>query len=543
MEFLRLLRSESGRDTAYLLVVGGFSGLLGTLLVALIIAAAQKVAPGQLDALDLAKFAFCLACYILGRGYSLVQASALAERIVTKMRLRILDRIRHSDLLRLELVGTARVYSVLQESAATLSSSASSIVSGFSSAVMLVFATFYVAYLSFPAFVMTFSVILAGFLLFANTRKSLEKQLKLSSKKETEFFGLMQHLLDGFKEVKMNRARSEDLYGNYLVTTAEELRTLKLDADRQFAWMSLIGQNFLYVLVAFMIFVLPAFGAADAQKVGQLATAIIFIMGPLGEVVGSVPLLMRSNTAISNINELESMLDSTSLKGMVADRSRETTFRSFHEISLRNVAFAYEHRLGDGTFRLGPLDLSVNSNELLFIVGGNGSGKSTLLKVLTGLYTPETGSTLLDGEIVSREDLPVYRSLFSIIFTDFHLFDRLYGLQNIDQHVVDDLLAAMRLRNVVRIEDGRFESTDLSTGQKKRLALIVALLEQRPILVFDEVAADQDPGFRRYFYEVLLPRLQSEGRTIVAVTHDDHYFHVADRVLKMEDGKFVESTA
>jgi putative ATP-binding cassette transporter len=329
MEFLRLLRSESDRNTAYLLVVAGFSGLLGTLLIALIIGAAQKVAPGQLDLLDLAKFAFCLACYVLGRRYSIVQASALAERIVMKMRLRILDRIRRSNLLRFEQVGTARVYSVLNESAATLSSSANYIASGFSSAVMLIFATFYVAYLSFLAFVMTFGVILAGILLFSNTRKNLDAQLKKSSAKETEFFGLMQHLLDGFKEVKMNQARSDDLYANYLVTTAGELRNLKLEADRQFAQMSLIGQNFLYVLVAFIIFAMPASGTVDAQKVAQLATAIIFIMGPLGEVVGSVPLLMRSNTAISIINKLEATLDSAALEGTGADRLRETPFVHF----------------------------------------------------------------------------------------------------------------------------------------------------------------------------------------------------------------------
>jgi putative ATP-binding cassette transporter len=542
MEFLRLLRRESDRDTTYLLLVAGFSGLLGTLLVALIIASAQKVSPGQLDALDLAKFAFCLVCYILGRRYILVESSALAERIVMKMRLRILDEIRRADLLRFERVGTARIYSVLNESAVTLSSSAAYIANGFSSAVMLIFATFYVAYLSLSAFVMTFAVILAGLLLFSNTRKNLDKQLKMTSQKETEFFGLMQHLLDGFKEVKMNRPRSEDLYDNYVVSTAGELRDLKLAADRQFAAMSIVGQNFLYVLVAFIIFVLPTFGATDAQKVAQLATAIIFIMGPLGDVVASIPLLLRSNTAIAIIEELESTLESTALEGPDTGRLPETTFGSFQEISLHDVSFAYEHRLGDGAFQLGPLDLTIKANEMLFIVGGNGSGKSTLLKVLTGLYAPETGTILVGGRIVHPEDLPVYRSLFSIIFTDFHLFDRLYGMQHVDQQVVDNLLVAMRLQQVTRVEHGQFKSIDLSTGQKKRLALIVALLEQRPILVFDEVAADQDPGFRRYFYEDLLPQLQHEGKTIVAATHDDHYFHVANRVLRMEDGKFVDST-
>jgi putative pyoverdin transport system ATP-binding/permease protein len=306
--------------------------------------------------------------------------------------------------------------------------------------------------------------------------------------------------------------------------------------------MSVIGQNFLYLLLAFLIFVFPAFGDKDVQNVAQVATAVIFIMGPLGEVVGSVPLLMRSNSAIITIKELEATLDSGEFDRDGVDPSRLARFRSFGEISFHDVSFAYEHRPNNGAFRLGPLDLSVKANELLFIIGGNGTGKSTLLKLIAGLYKSQGGSITVDGETIYDEDLPAYRGLFSIIFTDFHLFDRLYGLEDVDREVVDKLLVEMHLQDVTGVEDSRFKRIDLSTGQKKRLALIVALLEQRPILVFDEVAADQDPQFRKYFYEVLLHRLQSEGKTIVAVTHDDHYFHVADRTLKMEDGRFVEYT-
>jgi putative pyoverdin transport system ATP-binding/permease protein len=542
MEFLRLLRSESDRTTINLVLMAVFSGVLSTLLIALIIGSARTVVPGQLNILDLAKFVLCLVFYIYGRRYVQIETDAFAERIVTKMRLRILDRIRRANLLRYEQVGTARIYSVLNESAATLSTSASYISTGFASAVMLSFATLYVAYLSLLAFVMTLAVIAGGILLFATTHTLLAQKLKMSSEKETEFLGLVQHLLGGIKEVKMNRARSDNLY-DHVVKVAEEVRSLKLETDRQFAWRAAIGQNFLYVLLAFLIFILPAFSAASAQTIGPVATAIIFIMGPLGETVGSVPLLMRSNAAVIAINGLESMLDSSTREDIEVDTSVERRLRSFENILLRDVSFAYEHGLRNGAFRLGPLNLTIQVNELLFIIGGNGSGKSTMLKVMTGLYPIEGGSILLDGEIIRPEDLPAYRSLFSVIFTDFHLFDRLYGLGNVPLDAVEQLLREMRLQDVTGIDqDGRFKRIDLSTGQTKRLALIVALLEQRPVLVFDEVAADQDPDFRRYFYEVLLRRLQNEGKTIVAVTHDDHYFHVADRVLKMEDGKFAEYT-
>lgn len=542
MEFLRLLRSESDRDTTRLLLIAVFSGLMSTLLVALIIASARSIYPGRLDLLNLSKFVLCLAAYVVSRRYVQLQTSTLAERIMMKTRLRVLDKIRRSNLLQYERVRRAQVTTVLTESTLTLSTSAGFIATGFSSGVMLVCATLYVAYLSMRAFLLIAGLMVAGCILYSSIRKKLELQLQKSNAKESEFFDLTNHLLDGFKEVKMNQGRSDDLYENYLSKIAEEARQLKISTMQYIVSVSVVGQNFLYVLLAFLIFVFPAFGDKDIQNMSQIATAIIFIMGPLGEVVAAVPLITRSNSAIRIIEELEGNLNSGEIDGDEANSATLAKFRSFHEISLRGILFAYENQPVTARFQLGPVDLNVRANELLFIVGGNGTGKSTLLKVMTGLYKGQAGNIMVDDDIVSNRDLPAYRSLFSIIFTDFHLFDRLYGFRDLDKEAVDKLVVEMRLQDVTGVENGRFQRIDLSTGQKKRLALIVALLEQRPILVFDEVAADQDPAFRRYFYEALLPRLRSEGKTIVAVTHDDHYFHVADRTLKMEDGKFVEFT-
>jgi putative ATP-binding cassette transporter len=174
---------------------------------------------------------------------------------------------------------------------------------------------------------------------------------------------------------------------------------------------------------------------------------------------------------------------------------------------------------------------------MVFIVGGNGAGKSTLLKLLTGLYHPEQGALLLDGRVLAAEDYPAYRSLFTSVFTDFHLFDRLYGLDDLDPATVNHWLRVLEMDHKTRYADGGFTNLDLSTGQKKRLAFIAAVLKNRPICVFDELAADQDPAFRQRFYEEILPGLKAQGRTLVCVSHDDRYFHVADRVLTMRDGR------
>jgi putative ATP-binding cassette transporter len=184
--------------------------------------------------------------------------------------------------------------------------------------------------------------------------------------------------------------------------------------------------------------------------------------------------------------------------------------------------------------------LEIKKGEMVFIVGGNGSGKSTFLKMLTGLYYPSAGSVDLNHEPIDRSEYASYRELFSIIFTDFHLFDKLYGLSNIEDKQVKALLRLMQLEKKTQYRENEFTHLDLSTGQKKRLAFIAALLENKPIYILDELAADQDPQFRKYFYEVMLPDLKQQGKTIIAVTHDDHYFHVADRVLKMEYGQLVD---
>jgi putative ATP-binding cassette transporter len=176
---------------------------------------------------------------------------------------------------------------------------------------------------------------------------------------------------------------------------------------------------------------------------------------------------------------------------------------------------------------------------VIFIVGGNGSGKSTLMTLLIGLYYPENGTIYLNQNVVSPQDYSSYRELFSTIFTDFYIFKKLYGLEHIDENEVNDLLRKMQLEKKTEYVNKQYTNTNLSTGQRKRLAYITGLLEDKSIYVFDEWAADQDPEFRKLFYNQFIDDMRIMGKTVIAVSHDDRYFDTADRIIKMEEGKII----
>jgi putative pyoverdin transport system ATP-binding/permease protein len=562
MAYLRLLWKESRQDCIRLIVVDVFSGLLQAALAAIIIFSAGTAASAARvekmgsylaylykdnvaqTSFYLVLFVISIVAFLLTRRFVMIHTGELAERIIAKTRIRIIDKIRQSNLLLYERVGKAHIYSALQESATTLSTSASQIATGFSSAIMLFFTIGYIGYLSLPALVLTLITISAGVLMYMRRIKVLTEETEKSTAKGREFLACLDHFLDGFKEVKMHEPRSQDLYENHLAKIVQEAEGVKNQTTRHFAQMMLFAQTFFYFLLATVIFILPSYDPKESANIVTIAALILFIMGPLGDLIGAFPLVLRSNAAVANIEALEATLDAAAGRvSLVEGPVVHKLVSRFREVECRAVSFAYDTTVGRDSFQLGPFDLTINAGEILFLVGGNGSGKSTLLKVLTGLYPASSGTILWDGRPVAVRNLPSYRSLFSTIFTDFHLFDRLYGLGEQDPRKIEELLSEMELSDLVSIREGRFTTTSLSTGQKKRLALIVALLEGRPILVFDEVGADQDPRFRKKYYEEILQELKKQGRTVIAATHDDAYFKYSDRIFRMEFGSLKDVTA
>jgi putative ATP-binding cassette transporter len=224
------------------------------------------------------------------------------------------------------------------------------------------------------------------------------------------------------------------------------------------------------------------------------------------------------------------------MKNLAEEKAKGNAAEYFNKIEYKDISFVYDTK-DSSPFGIGPMSITFQAGEVVFITGGNGSGKSTLLNTITGLYP------LVSGQIAVNDkdtDIQSQRELFSPIFTDFHLFDRLYGMKNVDEEKLADLLKLFKLEKKVEWIDGKFSTLDLSTGQKKRLAMLVTMMEDKPVYVFDEWAADQDPHFREYFYMTLLPTFKKQGKTVIAVTHDDRYFETADRVLYLEYGQLRE---
>ncbi|MDY6988812.1 MAG: cyclic peptide export ABC transporter [Thermodesulfobacteriota bacterium] len=538
--FLTLLRRESGTSGVKIVTVATASGLLQGLVVVIINGAAETLSEGGLNFRYLLLFAVCITGFILAKKYALSRSIDLIQNIIFNIRVKMADKIRRSSLIHIEGMGKARIYTTLAENTETIFEATKRVANASSAAVMLTFSFGYIWVLSHIAFFLSVVLISIGISIYLFTQKKSNRDLRISMEKETEFFGYLDHLLDGFKEVKINSERSDDLFENYLKEVSLAARHLRLRTEFRFIDNYVFSQTFFYMLMASIIFLLPQISTTEPGVIVNVVAVVLFVIGPLGDIVEAMPLLARADVSVQTLERLENQLEAADDTRETLPSSRIQRVKAFDHISYNGVSFSYDNNDTARQFRLGPLDLSVHSGEVLFLVGGNGSGKSTLLKILTGLYYPQAGQVMLDDVDVNMTNYAHFRNLFSIIFTDFHLFDRLYGLEEVDEETLRELLDTMQISDKTGFAHGRFTNINLSTGQKKRLALIASYLENKPIFVFDEVAADQDPEFRRYFYEVLLKDLKEQGKTIIAASHDDRYFHVADRVLKMEFGQFMD---
>ena len=535
IDFYKKERTTSGID---ILVMACTSGLSNGSLLAIITFAAKAVSRdsdgGSFRYLIL--FIISLLSFIMGKRYALKHATIIIEGLIKKVRTRITNKIRQSELLFFENIEKSHIYTRINQDTNFISQSALLIINSCQSALILVFCLFYIAWLSKVAFFITVGAIIAAVIIYLMYRKEVNHLLQGITDKETELFESLTHIVDGFKELKVNRRKSDHVFTHFK-DISDSTEKIKVKAGIAFITDFVYSQTFFYILIAILVFLLPIFVDTYSEVIIKLVMAVLFIIGPVEMVVGVIPVLARANVAVGNLYKLEELLDK---EGGIIPQTEQAPFQpieSFREIRIDKVTFNYKDKDEKVLFHLGPIDLSIKSGEIVFLVGGNGCGKSTLLKLLSGLYYPSSGALYLDDDVLSKPIYPSYRELFSLIFADFHIFDRLYGFGEVDTKKVNDLIKLMELDKKTQYVDGKFTETNLSTGQRKRLALIAAFLEDKPIYMFDEVAADQDPEFRAYFYNELLMDLKKRGKTVIAATHDDKYFHVADRVLKMEYGK------
>jgi cyclic peptide transporter len=536
MSFLELVRREMHGSLPRLLVMSALGGLSTAAILAAINAGLQG--NGNLWAATL--FLVALFLFIKTQYYVTITTTAEIEAIIHKIRLRVMDHIRRSELLSLEAIGRSRIVAAITSDTAVLTQASNMLCFSIQGAVLVFFVAIYVAFLSLAAIVTTIVIISVAGVIFHYKNRRLAAEKQKSAEWEGRLFDRLTDFLDGFKEVRLNAARSMDLFED----ASEVSRTaanIKINSQAETFKLIVTSQVSMYVLIGAVVFIAPQFSEAlGGLTLTKTTTALMFIVGACFGLVQAIPILLNANAAADRIEHLEIELQATA---SALDAAGLAAPSRFDAIEMTGIQFRYVDKSSEATFKIGPIDFSLHPGELVFITGGNGSGKSTFLRVLSGLYPPDSGQVRLNGQLIGDETRDKYRSLMSGIFFDYHLFHRLYGIPDPDPGEVDRLLRQFRLDTKTSLTKGEFRTLDLSGGQRRRLALIVSLLEKRPILLLDEWTAEQDPEFRRKFYDELLPELMRAGATVVVITHDDRYLdelHLPARRIRMDEGRIVE---
>lgn len=541
-KFIAFIRRESPEFSGTLVALTLFSGLVNGLSVSVAIQTAKRLRPGELHMREFFLFSICLFAFWITKEYVLNRTNRILEGIVRNVRVRIIDAIKTTNLAVFERIDRGRVTNTLSTDAIALSYAAGSIINASSSAFMLVFVLVSIGILSMWALAITLIMVGTAVYLYMQKSHTLSRELGETTRLENAFFHNVDGVMSGYKQLKLNRKKSDDFFGTEIWNVINETAALRIKTGKTMNQSALLSQTFMLFTIAGILFLLPNLRPGDVPVIAPVLAILLFATGPISDVVMAIPALARAEASISNIESLENDLrqQRSELEALVERQPIQT--EPFESIACVGTAFAYAPIPGNGPhgFQLQPFDFSLKAGEIVFIVGGNGSGKSTFLKVLTGLYEPAIGQLLWNDKPVSADRLASYRNLFTPIFTDFFLFRRLIGLTQADEAHLREQLSTMELAGKVDVANGELTTTTLSTGQRKRLALALAETEHRPVFIFDEWAADQDPVFRRFFYTELLPAMKARGQTVVAVTHDDAYFAQADRVLKMDYGRFLE---
>jgi putative ATP-binding cassette transporter len=541
MSYLQLVRREMRGSLPKLMFMSGLGGVSNASILAAINAGVQGAGSGQKPGLwASALFLIALFLFMKTQLYVTITATAEIEAIIHKLRLRVMDQIRRSELLDIERIGRSRIIAAVTSDTAVLTQASNMLCFTVQGAVLIFFVGLYVAYLSLAAFALTVVIVGGAAVIFHRKNRSLSAQKAESAAWERRLFDRLADFLDGFKEVRLNSARSTDLFDDAL-NVSKTAANIKIRTQAETFRMIVSSQISMYILLGAVVFVAPNLSdTLGGSSISKATTALLFVVGACFGLVQSIPILLNANTAADRLDQLEQAMRAIAAPG----DSRDIPLpKRFDKIEMHNVVFRYTDRFSDAAFQIGPLDFSLRSGELVFVTGGNGSGKSTFLRVLAGLYSPDSGEITLDGMIINDDSRDEYRALMSAIFFDNHLFRRLYGIFEPEPGEVERLLAQFRLANQTSLSDGEFSTLDLSSGQRRRLALIVSLLEKRPILLLDEWTAEQDPEFRRKFYDELLPQMMQAGATLVVITHDDRYLDelsMPARRIYMEEGRIVD---
>jgi putative ATP-binding cassette transporter len=456
----------------------------------------------------------------------------MLEASAAKIRVVLAQRILALPLQKIEEMGRHRLVSTVGDDVLTITNGFGPTILVFvTNSTIILGCIVYLAWLSFELLffvLLLFVPVALSTLSYAYARRwhgaAIKQRIEMSRQLEAT--------VDGAKELKLNRRRREALLLVRLRSAVDRYRDLKIKLGAIFPLTEAVTRLIYFLALAMVIFVA---GQGENEAFFGYLVTLSFMIDPIRQVSGVLPSFAELRSALAHLDAV-GLLDDQ-FQGLDPSEPWRQPEPRCDRLELAGVGFTYPDA-GERGFTLGPLDLTLRGGEIVMVAGGNGTGKSTLVKILTGLYRPATGAIRLNGELIDDKNRDFYRQHFSTVFSDFFLFDEVAdrGDPGVDERA-RGFLEKLSIAHKVTVHDGAVSTTSaLSQGQRRRLALVAALMEERPICVFDEWAADQDPVFKRTFYMDLLPELRRAGKVVVVITHDDRYFEVGDRLLSLESG-------
>ncbi|WP_219703673.1 cyclic peptide export ABC transporter [Marinomonas lutimaris] len=464
--------------------------------------------------------------------FSQAMLTSLGHHVVYRLRLHLCRRILKTSVERIDQLGQPAILASLTKDVTAISQAFNSLPFVVYGVAVLLCCYGYLIQLSVPFFLSTLvmtilSVVIAKQLMSASRR--LKREVR---ENDDALYDRYAGLLLGRNELKLSRARRNRFFEDSLKPIVGKALGLEVRADRYTVLNGSWVNTSILLLIAAIILIHTLFGIGSKEQLMGFALTILYLRSPLAGMIGSLPALIQGSVAYNKVQQLE--LNEAEDK---PEQERALT-QNWQSLQLREVTYQYPSESDESGFSVGPINFELKQGELVFWVGGNGSGKSSCARLVTGLYHPHGGEVLFAGEKIDETNRDWFLSHFSVVFADFYLFKQLINEtgDRPDEALVEHYLNALALEQKVTVSEGKLSSTKLSQGQRKRLALLLAYLENRSIILLDEWAADQDPSFRKVFYTELLPELKARGKTVIAITHDDHYFYLADKIYRIHQG-------
>ena len=478
--------------------------------------------------------ALCVAIPLLGFASQMVLLY-LTSKASFELRVQLSRQILAAPLQQLEKLGPHRLLATVTQDIGSVIELVNVLPQMLTQLAMMAGSIVYLGWLSWKLLLVMLGFMAVGLVTHQLPLMRAFRYFRLTREQWDLMYKSFHAVIVGTKELKLNRKRREAFLTEQLEPVAGRLRDFGQKGNAIAMAASNWGQILFFIFIGLLLFVTPYLLAIEPQVLIGYTLAVLFLITPLTMLLNQIPALERAYLAAERIEELGFSLGATKPENLVPAPAPETAWR---RLDLVDVTHSYQQEKSNSEFQLGPINLTLYPGELIFLIGGNGSGKTTLVKLLMGLYEPEAGEIRVDGKTVTMADRDDYRQRFSAVFFDFYLFERLFGVdaQDLDGES-QKYLDLLQLNHKLTIKNGNLSTIDLSQGQRKRVALLHAYLEDRPIYVFDEWAADQDPQFKRIFYYELVPELKRRGKTVIVISHDDRYYGLADRLVKLESGK------